>query len=132
MGANENKQLIRAFYDAANRGDMEACLSYLADEIVWTNIGSTRFSGSFRGKSTLVAHLLQPLFGQLKAGIASTVDNLIAEGDYVAVQSRGKAETTDGRPYNNTYCHVFRIEKGRIAEVMEYFDTQLTASVFSA
>ncbi|HEU0223797.1 MAG TPA: nuclear transport factor 2 family protein, partial [Steroidobacteraceae bacterium] len=103
-------------------------LGYLADDVVWTNIGSTRYSGSFRGKSTLVAELLQPVFGQLKAGIVSTVDNLIAEGEYVAVQSRGTAETTDGKPYNNTYCHVFRIVSGRIAEVTEYLDTQLTAS----
>ena len=128
MGLTENKQLIRAFYDAANRGAMDECLGYLADDVIWTNVGSTRYSGSFRGKSALIADLLQPVFGQLKAGIASTVDNVIAEGDYVAVQSRGTAETTDGRPYNNTYCHVFRVAGGRIADVTEYLDTQLTAS----
>jgi ketosteroid isomerase-like protein len=128
MGLAENKQLIRAFYDAANRGAIDECLGYLADDVLWTNVGSTRYSGSFRGKSTLVADLLQPVFGQLKAGIASTVDNVIAEGDYVAVQSRGTAETTDGKPYNNTYCHVFRVVNGQIAEVTEYLDTQLTAS----
>ena len=55
---------------------------------------------------------------------------MIAESDWVVVQSRGKAETKDGRAYNNTYCHVFRIDDGKISEVTEYFDTELTSSVF--
>jgi len=132
MGLIENKQLIRAFYEAGNRGDLEECLRYLADDVTWTNIGTMRYSGIFRGKSTLVAKLLQPVFGQLKAGIASTIENMIAEGEFIAVQSRGRAETTDGRPYDNTYCHVFRVVNGKIGEVTEYLDTQLAASVLRA
>lgn len=132
MGLAENKQLVQAFYDSANRGDMDKCLSYLADDVTWTNIGSMKYSGSYRGKATLVAKLLQPVFGQLKAGILSTVDNVIAEGDFVAVQSRGKAETTEGKPYNNMYCHVFRVLDGKIVEVTEYLDTQLAAAVLQS
>ena len=131
MGLAENKQLVQAFYDAGDRGDMDKCLSYLAEDVKWTNIGSMKYSGVYRGKATLVTKLLQPVFGQLKAGIASTIDNMIAEGDFVAVQLRGKAETTDGRPYNNTYCHVFTIRGGKIVEVTEYLDTQLAASALT-
>jgi ketosteroid isomerase-like protein len=130
MTLAENKQLVRDFFDAGNRGEMERCLSYLADDIVWTNMGSTRVSGTFVGKSRLVTNLLQPVFGQLKAGIASTMDNLVAEGEFVVVQSRGSAETIVGKPYNNSYCHVFRIVGGQIVEVTEYLDTQLVSAVF--
>jgi ketosteroid isomerase-like protein len=130
MGLAENKQIAQAFYDSANRGDMEACLGQLADDVTWTNIGSTRYSGTYAGKNDLVAKLVEPLFGQLKAGIASTIDNMIAEGDFVVVQLRGRAETKDGRPYNNTYCHVFRMRNGKIGDVTEYFDTELTSAVF--
>jgi ketosteroid isomerase-like protein len=129
MKPTENRALIQAFYDAANRPDMNVCLGYLADDVTWTNIGTTKYSGSYAGKSALVEKLLQPVFGQLKAGIVSTIVNIIAEGEFVAVQSKGQAETTDGRPYNNTYCHVFRIRNGKVVEVTEYLDTQLTASV---
>ena len=55
---------------------------------------------------------------------------MIAEGDVVVVQLRGKAETKDGRPYNNTYCHVFRMRNGKIGDVTEYFDTELASTVF--
>src|SRR5688500_15681592 len=99
MTLTDNKQIVRAFYDSANRGDMDTCMRQLAEDVTWTNIGTTRYSGTFHGKVDLVTRLLQPVFGQLQAGITSVVDNIVAEGDFVVVQSRGKAETKDGRPY---------------------------------
>lgn len=131
MGLAENKRLIQAFFDAGNRGDMKGCLGQLAEDVKWTNIGSTRYSGSFVGKGDVVSRLLEPVFGQLKAGIMCTIDNVIAEGDFVVVQSRGRAETKHGRTYNNTYCHVFRVRDGKIAEVMEYLDTELASAVLA-
>ena len=55
------------------------CFALLADDIRWTNIGSTRFSGTYTGKDKLIYQLLGLLFGQLKAGISSSVEKLIAE-----------------------------------------------------
>lgn len=130
MEVDDNKQLVRDFYAAGARGDMDACFAMIADDIVWTNIGTTRFSGAFAGKQKLLEELLGPLFGQLKAGISSTIENLIGEGDLVVAQTAGTAETHDGVPYNNSYCQVLRIHDGRIVEVKEYFDTALTNSVF--
>ena len=129
MTLSTNKQIVQAFYDFANRGDMEACMGQLADDVTWTNIGSTKYSGTFHGKADLVARLLQPVFGQLQAGITSAIDNMVAEGDFVVVQSRGQAATKDGRPYNNSYCHVFRLHGDKIVEVTEYLDTELTSAV---
>jgi ketosteroid isomerase-like protein len=130
MVATENKQVVLDFYEAGARGDMDACLALLDDEIVWTNIGSTRFSGTFAGKQALLEQLLGPLFAQLKNGIASTVENVVAEGDLVVAQTSGVAETLDGRPYNNSYCQVMRVSGGKIVEVKEYMDTELVSSVF--
>jgi ketosteroid isomerase-like protein len=130
MAASDNKQLIRDFYAAGARGDMETCFALLADGIRWTNIGSTRFSGTYTGKQDLADNLLGPLFGLLKNGIASQMERLIAEDDIVVAQTSGIAETLDGQPYNNSYCQVFRIQEGVIVEVKEYFDTELVTSVF--
>lgn len=128
MGTEDNKRVIRSFYEAGNRGDLDACLALMADEVTWTNIGTTKYSGTYEGKQALVEDLLGPVFGQLEGGISSTVDNLVAEGEWVVVQSRGEARTKAGRSYNNTYCHVFRLRDGKIVEVTEYFDTRLTDS----
>jgi len=83
-------------------------------------------------KQAIAEELLGPLFGQLKAGIASQIEQLTAEGDIVVAQTSGTAETIDGTPYNNSYCQVIRIRDGRIAAVKEYMDTALIDSVFGA
>jgi ketosteroid isomerase-like protein len=132
MTTADNKQLVLDFYAAGARGDMDTCFAMLADDVTWTNIGSTRFSGTYAGKQAIAEGLLGPLFGQLKAGIASEVERIVAEGDTVVAQTRGTAETLDGVPYNNTYCQVFTVRDGRIAAVTEYMDTALIDSVFGA
>jgi ketosteroid isomerase-like protein len=132
MGISENKQVVLDFYDAGARGDMDACFALLADDIEWTNIGTTKFSGTYVGKQALAENLLGPLFGQLKEGISSTIDNLIAEGDIVVAQTRGQAETLSGTPYNNVYCQVIQIKNGKIARVNEYMDTALVDSVLGS
>jgi ketosteroid isomerase-like protein len=38
---------------------------------------------------------------------------------------RRRATTITGRPYNNSYCIVGRIEDGRIVEMTDYIDTEL-------
>ena len=131
MSSEENKRIVRSFYEAGNRGDLQECLSLLDEQVTWTNIGTTRYSGSFAGKGVLVEQLLGPVFGQLQSGIKSTILRMIAEDDFVAVQLTGEATTKDGRPYNNTYCHVFRLRDGMVCEVTEYFDTELATSTLA-
>ncbi len=130
MSADENRKIVQQFYEASNSGDMDTCFSLIADDIKWTNIGTTSLSGTFHGKAELQEKLLGPLFGRLKQGINSTVHLLVAENDYVVAQTSGLAETVDGRPYNNTYCWIIRIRDGKFAEVTEYLDTELATSVF--
>jgi ketosteroid isomerase-like protein len=44
------------------------------------------------------------------------------------VEARGHVTTKAGLPYDNSYCYVFRLGDGRVAEITEYFDTQLVAT----
>ena len=130
LNPTENKEIVRAFFEAGNRGDFDTCFAMIADDITWTNIGATSLSGTFRGKADLMQNLLGPLFGQLEAGIRSEIVRLVAEGDYVVAQTSGTASTKDGREYNNRYCQVIRLRDGKFVEVTEYFDTHLTGTVF--
>jgi ketosteroid isomerase-like protein len=128
----DNKAIARAFYEAANGGELPRSLELLADDVTWTNIGSTLFSGTFTGKQTVMDNLLVRVLGYLQAGIQTTIENVIGEGEYVVVQSRGRAVTRSGEAYDNTYCHVFRIRNRRIVSVTEYMDTELMSRVLVA
>lgn len=130
MTLEANKKLVSDFFEAGNRGDFDACFALIADDIVWTNSGSTRFSGRFSGKQTVMNDLIGPLFGRLKNGIHAEIVKLVAEGDIVVAETRGRAETTDGKPYNNSYCHIVRLRDGQWAEVTEFLDTALVDETF--
>jgi ketosteroid isomerase-like protein len=128
MGAAENKELIRKLGEAKSMDEM---LGVIADDVRWTLTGKTRFSGTFNGKKELLDKLIYPLFGLMESRGSSTIDNVVAEGDYVVVQSRAQGrKTKSGNDYNNTYCMVYRIANGKVAEVTEYCDTELVTAAF--
>ena len=130
MQTDENRKVVQQFYQAGNRGDMETCFGLVADDIRWTNMGTTSLSGTYEGKAELMEKLIGPLFGRLKQGIHMDIKLLVAEGDHVVAVTSGTSETLDGRPYNNSYCWVIRIKDGKLAEVTEYTDTELITEVF--
>ena len=132
MSVEDNKQIIRSFYEAGNAGDMDTVVGLLADDITWTNIGTTSVSGVYRGKQELMEKLLGPLFAQLKSGIHMTIKRLVGEDDIVVAETQGAAETLEGVRYDNTYCWIARLRDGQIAEVTEYLDTALGTAVFDA
>ncbi len=130
MSTEANKKTVLKFFESGNRGDMETCFSLVANDICWTNMGTTSLSGTYSGKAELMEKLLGPLFGQLKQGIQLVVVRLVAVGDHVVAQTKGSAETLDGRPYNNSYCWIIRVRDGQFVELTEFLDTELVTSVF--
>jgi uncharacterized protein len=130
MGAAENKQFISNMFAELSKGNGDAFLNALADDVSFTIIGSTKYSGTFKGKQELINKLLAPLNAQIEGGMTITPDNLIADGDFVAMQARGKALSKNGRRYDNTYCHVFRFANGKVQQVTEYLETELITSAF--
>jgi ketosteroid isomerase-like protein len=130
MSAADNKKQIENMFAELSRGNAEAYLAGLADDVRFTIQGTTRFSGTFNGKQDVVQRLLTPLMSQLEGGLAITVDRLLADGDFVVMQGRGKSTTKTGKPYNNSYCQVFRLAGGKVKEITEYLDTELVTSAF--
>jgi uncharacterized protein len=130
MGAAENKQFISNMFAELSKGNSEAFLGALADNVRFTIIGTSKYSGTFNGKQEVITKLLAPLGAQVEGGMTITPYNLIADGDFVAMQAHGKALSKNGTRYDNTYCHVFRIANGKVQEVTEYLDTELVTSAF--
>ena len=132
MSTSENKQLIQEIFAELAKGNSEALVEALADNVVWHVTGTTKFSKSYRGKASLMNDLVGPLFSQFEDQYRNVADRFIAEDNYVVVECRGQATTKTGKPYNNKYCFVFRLEDGKIREVTEYMDTQLVITTFGS
>jgi ketosteroid isomerase-like protein len=70
MGVPENKRFISNMFIELSKGNTEAFLGSIADDVRYTIIGSTKYSGTFNGKQELISKLLGPLTVQLEGGIA--------------------------------------------------------------
>jgi hypothetical protein len=123
MSATENRKLIEEIFAGLEKGDGGPFVRSLADDFNWTLIGDTPWSGTYRGKQAVRRELLDPLFAQFADQYTNRLVGLIAEGDRVAVECRGRVTTKEGKVYSNTYCWVCRIENGKLKELIEYMDT---------
>ncbi|HEY4017159.1 MAG TPA: nuclear transport factor 2 family protein [Pseudonocardiaceae bacterium] len=128
MDTADNKRVLEQIYVGISSGNLEPLLAHLADDVVWTIIGSTPLSGTFRGKQDVIEHLLRPLGAALDGHVRFTFDRFIAEGEYVVMLARGHGTAKSGRPYNNTYCIVCRFVDGKVREITDYVDTELITS----
>jgi uncharacterized protein len=120
-----NKELITEAFGGLAHGDGSALVGLMADDIVWTAIGTTAWSGALHGKSEVLTKLLMPLGAQLANATTVVAHRILAEGDFVVVEARGANTTRTGKDYSNTYCFVMKMADGKIKEVTEYMDTAL-------
>jgi ketosteroid isomerase-like protein len=125
---DDNKQLMQSIFEGLARGDARLFLDSLDEDAVWRMIGTTPWSGVYTGKAAIRRDLLTPLFAQFADQYLNVADAIIAEGDTVVVECRGKVTTRTGRRYDNTYCWVCRLANGKIVSLTEYMDTQLVAT----
>jgi len=128
---DERKQRVRDAYEALGRSDGARLADLLADDVVYTVIGSTAFSGVFRGRGDVLERLFRPLVAALATPLAIEVLSLTAEDDRVVAQLQGRSKLRSGVPYDNTYCFVFRFAGTHVVEVTEYLDTALVARAFT-
>ncbi len=128
MTAAENRQLFQKIFAELSVGNGKPFIDSLADDFCWTITGTTPWSKTYHGKQAVRRELLRPLFAQFADQYINTPHRIIAEGDYVVVECRGRVTTKTGMPYNNTYCWVCRVADGKLKELTEYLDTQLVAT----
>ncbi|MCL8012978.1 nuclear transport factor 2 family protein [Streptomyces sp. AS02] len=128
MSETENTRLMQRIFDGLSEGDGRPLAESLADDFRWTIIGTTEWSGTYEGKQTVLDKLFRPLLAQFADTYTNTPQRFIAAGDCVVVECRGRATTTDGKPYHNTYCWVCHFEDGKLQALTEYCDTDLIAT----
>jgi hypothetical protein len=95
MSTSDNKKVVEELITFS--GDDP--LGGLSDDVRWTVMGTTVFSGTFNGKQEMVEKLYGPLIGQLQGPGSIDVQNIVADGDYVVLQARRRtASLTTGGP----------------------------------
>ena len=129
MPASENKRLVEHIFSETAKGNWQPLLESLADDFRFTVTGSSQWARSYDGKAAVLAELFAPLRAAMEGPILQTAIRVIAEGDLVVVEGRGRATTKQGKAYDNVYCHVLRLEGGKLKEWTEYADSALVNAV---
>jgi uncharacterized protein len=131
MRIAQNKQLMEEIFDELSKGNSKPFGEAMADDFCWTIIGTTKWSGTYRGKESVLKELMRPLYAQFADRYKSTADRFIAEDDHVVIECRGQVTTKAGKAYNNTYCYVCRLADGKLRELTEYLDTELVTAALA-
>ncbi|WP_129649533.1 nuclear transport factor 2 family protein [Peristeroidobacter agariperforans] len=123
-----NRAIVTGIMEALSRGERQPFADAMADDFTWNMIGTTAWSGKYRGKADVRQRLFTPLFAQFGSHYTNTPKRILADGDFVVVESWGNVTTKLGKRYCNTYCLVIRMHEGKMAELTEYLDTELVTS----
>jgi ketosteroid isomerase-like protein len=128
---DKNKELLRAAFEAVEKGDAALYWALLDDDVTFSITGSTSWSRTFVGKTDVRDKLLVPLRNQLDGANRSSAKRFIASGNVVVVEARGLNRTKAGQLYENRYSWIFQMANGRVRAIKEYADTQLVRKVLA-
>lgn len=131
MNKEQNKQLVRSFFDYFTIADVEAATSLLGDNIIWTVMGQ---EGGPPMQNEMdkegVAGLIKMVAEIFPDGLKFTDIGWTIDEDRVAYEVESYGVKANGTVYNNPYHFLLRTSEGKIVEIKEYLDTLHVKSVF--
>ena len=119
MSIQDNKTLVRLFFEAQNQADIAAFRLFMAPELIWHG-GDL---GTIQGFDAWKRHAVEPYFVAFP-DLYQAVEDMVAEGDRVAL--RWTAQGThkgplwgippSGQRVSWTGTTIYRIADGKVAE----------------
>jgi ketosteroid isomerase-like protein len=126
MSTEKNVQIVKDFFAAIGRGDREALLALIAEDITWIIPGKDwPLAGTHRGHAGL-ADLLETASRSMET--TTLPREYVAQGDRVLVVgfASGRIKATN-RTFEDDWIFAITVRDGRLAEIREYIDTQALA-----
>lgn len=134
MQEAQNTQVVRTAYAAFLRGDAQAVLDTLHDDVVWkpvNGVGSqVPFGGVRRGKAA-VGEFFR-ILSETEVFEQFEPREFVAQGDKVVALGHYCARTKAlGRTFESDWAMVFTVRDGKIAEFNEFTDSAGINAAFS-
>ncbi len=126
MSIEKNIQTAKDFFAAIGRGDREALLALVAEDIEWIIPGEDwPLAGTRHGHAGL-ADLLETASKSIET--STEPREFIAQGDRVLVVgfAKGKIKATN-KTFEDDWIFAITVRDGRLTSIREYIDTQALA-----
>jgi len=125
MPEHPNAVLARQVIDAMNRGDMQALDGFLADDVIWHEIGSAE---PRRGKAELAAAAPG---GAVDYEITAKVHDVVANDDHT-IMLVDATVTRGGKTFSYRTAEIVHVRDGKIAERWAFSDDTAAITAFFA
>ena len=126
MSIEKNIQTVKDFFAAIGRGDREALLALVAEDIEWIIPGKDwPLAGTHRGHAGLT-DLLETASKSIET--STEPREFVAQGDRVLVLgfASGKIKATN-KMFQDDWIFAITVRDGRLTNIREYVDTQALA-----
>ncbi|MFO1057529.1 MAG: nuclear transport factor 2 family protein [Dongiaceae bacterium] len=127
------KAFVARLFDLWEKGDSAPFFAALADDVVWTAMGTTPISGRYEGKQAYLERCYKPLLAIFAGPTRCRVKRILGDGDVVVVEWHGETPTVSGPLYAQDYCWVLKVaaQGETIVEVTGYYDTARVGALFA-
>ena len=127
MSTEQNVQTVKAFFAAIGRGDREALLALVAEDIEWIIPGKDwPLAGTHRGRAG-VAAAFQKASEEVPFSYPEPPE-YVAQGDRVLAIGFAKGKiTATNRTFEDHFVFDITVRDGKLAHIREFIDTQALA-----
>jgi ketosteroid isomerase-like protein len=131
MDVDQNLETVRQGYAAFASGDMETLMTLYNDDAVHIVPGSSRVSGSHKGKDSILG-LYGSLFELSNGTLRIQLDHVLSDGGNRVVSIHTSSLEKDGETFTQTEALLFTLVDGKVAEIVDFFaDIALNDRLFS-
>jgi uncharacterized protein len=107
-----NKEIVQRVNASFAEGSAEGFLSFCANNVTWTIVGKRTVKGKEAIREWLASIDTEPP--------KFTVDNIIAESDFVTAYGDMTLKEKDGTTNPYAYCDIYRFRDGKIVELNSF------------
>lgn len=126
MSNEQNKMLVRQFFEAFQAGDVDEMFSLFADDSTWWVLGKpNQFLSAGPKDLATIKGLIKDLFFEtiMPDGVTFNIKSLTAEDNRVSAEVDGRGVTSTGFVYDQNYHFLIEFENGKIKQLKEFLDT---------
>ncbi len=122
--SDANVQVVRQLYAAMGTGNLEAVLALLTDDVTFVVPGppGVGAAGTWQGHSGV-----RECFARLQEAQENQsveIRDIVAQGDKVVVLLHVVAKSrTTGKTFESGIVHFYTVRDGRVAQLLDFFDT---------
>ena len=120
-----NRNIIRQAFDAWQQGT-GSVTEVFAPGMVWRIEGHSAASKEYGSKQQFIDEVLTPFGARFTASEPFrpvTIRAVYADGDTVIVIWDGRGIASDGRPYENSYAWIMKLDSGKVIDGTAFYDS---------